>query len=162
MKCNMWERKEPFVFFRDPFLLNDITIWGEAEEKWMCDVCPHAYGVCCRWELLWIVFSCAGAAAAREWSEYPPFSPPPVLYWMVNNALDLPHPSAYWLMLRHSVSVETQSRFRVAYWILLSPNVFAHFSPLYLAFCEVNQRLSWLQIRHYRVSGIARKGVACY
>ncbi len=36
------------------------------------------------------------------------FSPPLALYWMVNNAADPPHPSAYWLMLCHSVSAETQ------------------------------------------------------
>lgn len=54
------------------------------------------------------VFMCQCRSTEREWSEYPQFSPPLVLYWTVNNASDLPHPSAYWLMLCHDVSVETQ------------------------------------------------------
>lgn len=117
-------------------------------------------------KLLWIVFSCASTGGGRmEWIST--LFSSSVLYWIVNNASDLPRPSAYWLMLRHSVSVETQSPVSIfAYWILkeflfLSFN-FSHFFVLCIAFGDVNQLLSCPWIRPSGFSGPAWEGVACY
>lgn len=107
------------------------------------------------------------------------FSPLLVLYWMVNNATDPPHPSAYWLMLCHSVSVETQpqclhSSFDLAskkrahigflkgmLFIYFFLNFFLH-EHLGLGYeCEFKKLLLCLQIWHFGLSGPAWKCVAC-